>query len=969
MSVDREPRFAELEILGESVNDNAVNIWPLFLQDGETSSYLWPLIKSSTDHFAIRPIYNYDKGTHDLLLGIASADFDRDEYRLFPFLFHFPQRGFSLAFPLAYYRWPTAETPRRGVGIPLIFNWWQDTQTGYTTWWNFLLAYGRTEVDETVGVRHYSGFYPLYWRCNTQERSSNLLFPLYYQRNDTSDDEFYSITPLTGYHTDHGFTEHWFFPFYYAESDTNSSRLYTPLGWYNREDDNSRWHFLLTGRATAQDSSAFWFFPLYYRSNDEKHSEFYSLSPLTGYHSRFNLTEHWFFPFYYAESDTNSSSFYTPFGWYNREDDNSHWHFLLTGRATDKDSSSFWFFPLYYQSNDEKHSEFYSLSPLTGYHSRFNLTEHWMIPFYYASFEGASTDIYTPFGLYGRDRDSSYWHFLLTGRFSGKNSSSFWLFPAYFQYSNGKSKEFMSLSLLAGYHTWKDSTEHWVLPFYYALYGDHFTGIYTPLGSYSRSEDETFWRLLLLGRTTTKDSSSLWLFPLYYQRTDDKLNEFHLLTLLTGYRSRPDSTKHWVFPFYYSNSSADSTQFYTPLSYYSQSDGQTFWHLLLLLGQNTSEDSSALWLFPLYYQRTDDKLNEFHLLTLLTGYRSRPDSTKHWAFPFYYSNSDAESAQFYTPLSYYRRENETSELWTPVGGFGETQTWVGPLFPLIGTTRHEQGRSYWAMPLAYYTSDVDPQTSVRTSSFDLLWLLYSLECEHHPEVEDSNIDLWFGFGLLKWKSTNWSYCYQAAPEQNLPLEETDRPTPKRTFVRTLSTDPYQEFSLGFHLVYHQHGYSSDIQKTAEKPASTGTYYESSALAYALWYYDQYESYSTDSDTPTLQKSNQHLSLLLATYRHKERFTADTNVRHIEDYGLWGLLWDYESKTDNENDSVAFSILRYLYKLRQEPDGTRQQFIFPFIETRSAPDESYSASFLWRLWRFERDADGQTRHWLFFIPLQ
>ncbi len=576
MSVEREPAFAELELLDEGVSDNAVNVWPLFLQDGETSSYLWPLIKSSPSHFAIRPIYNYDKGTHDLLLGVVSADFRQEEYRLFPFLFHFPKRGFSMLFPLGYYSWATQREPRLiGFGSPLLFNWWYDNKAEQTYWLNILLAYNIPEG----GDHHHAGLFPIYWHSSDKTRSSHLLLPLYYQLNDIRDDEFYSITPLTGYHSRDDFSEHWFVPFYYSSSSTNSSSLYTLLGTYSREGDDYMWHALLAGKSTS----------------------------------------------------------------------------------------------------------------------------------------------------------------------------------------------------------------------------DYVT--------------------------------SRWVFPLFC---------------------------------------------------YSQ----------------------------------------YH-------------------------------PQDYDPTEY-------TTLWTPVGGFGETQTWMGPFFPLIGTTRHEHGRSYWAMPLAYYSADTDPQTSIRTSSFDLLWLLYSLERERHPDMKDNNIDLWLGFGLCKWKSNNWW-----AKKDDSPNKSSEAAAP--TF--TIAPRDSHNFSLGFHILYDQESYSYTSEATAKNPASNHSRFESIALAYVLWNYRDYERYSTDVDNPTLERSSQHLSLLLTTYRHSESFTADTNVTHIEDYGLWGFLWGYESKTNGKYDSFSFSILQYLYKLRQEPDGTRQQLIFPFIETRSAPDESYSASFLWRLWRFERDADGQTRHWLFFIPLQ
>ena len=60
-----------------------LNLWPLYLSDGQARYVAWPLIKSSPGCFAFLPFYNYDHGIHDVCL-LATAVPEEGVYRFLP---------------------------------------------------------------------------------------------------------------------------------------------------------------------------------------------------------------------------------------------------------------------------------------------------------------------------------------------------------------------------------------------------------------------------------------------------------------------------------------------------------------------------------------------------------------------------------------------------------------------------------------------------------------------------------------------------------------------------------------------------------------------------------------------------------------------------------------------------------------------------------------------------------------------
>lgn len=89
-----------------------------------------------------------------------------------------------------------------------------------------------------------------------------------------------------------------------------------------------------------------------------------------------------------------------------------------------------------------------------------------------------------------------------------------------------------------------------------------------------------------------------------------------------------------------------------------------------------------------------------------------------------------------------------------------------------------------------------------------------------------------------------------------------------------------------------------------------------------------------------------------------------SLRYGDDQKI-AVLWPFFRYSKN-GDRVDQSILQYFYR-NQSDEKVSQTDVFPFVSVFANKDE-YHFSWVWRLFRYERNLD-QTKYWLFFIPLQ
>lgn len=315
MSVNRKTPFKELDAVRHSAdfqNEDTVNLWPVYLRSGDVSSYLWPIIKHEPGQFAIRPLYNYDDGTHDLLLGIGSADFGRREYRLFPFIWYFPERYFGMLFPIGYY---DGESKTRAAGSPLIYNRVWDSKTGKTELSTLTLLW----KGETRRNGDYDwGLFPLYWSFTSQRSRHRTLFPLYFS-STYKDSHSRVLFPLYWSFTDDDERTRILFPLYWRYTDkTSLSETLFPI-WHRQINEKTEGYTYLTPLGGV--GLDWWATPLVGRGKTWSYFLTAGTSTREDLDKGTKVSAKWFLPFWYAEEDVRpnrlESYWWTPLLFHN----------------------------------------------------------------------------------------------------------------------------------------------------------------------------------------------------------------------------------------------------------------------------------------------------------------------------------------------------------------------------------------------------------------------------------------------------------------------------------------------------------------------------------------------------------------------------------------------------------------------------------------------------------------------------
>jgi hypothetical protein len=93
--------------------------------------------------------------------------------------------------------------------------------------------------------------------------------------------------------------------------------------------------------------------------------------------------------------------------------------------------------------------------------------------------------------------------------------------------------------------------------------------------------------------------------------------------------------------------------------------------------------------------------------------------------------------------------------------------------------------------------------------------------------------------------------------------------------------------------------------------------------------------------------------------------GDTDGSSYSSSSLLTLAWNVKHSADGTDKLRAFM---YLYWRTRAADGSGERFVFPFLSSYEGADGSSKDAFLWRLYRQETDAKGESRHWLLFLPM-
>ncbi len=490
---------------------------------------------------------------------------------------------------------------------------------------------------------------------------------------------------------------------------------------------------------------------------------------------------------------------------------------------------------------------------------------------------------------------------------------------------------------------WNHQDRHLLLPL--AYYREKSYLAICPLLWWDIAED-SLTLLPVFGHSKERD----WLFPLYY--SDDDIT---LVTPLAGVNRRYGS--RWLAPLLY----WDNDEVVTPLWWqtFDRMTGEPDSWLVppLLTGGGVSESGASYFFCP------------------LGGY----DDERNGVFPLWYRNSSG----FYT-LPYCQWEDRgrvTSFVpplmsWHESSNDGSSRTCL--LMGLYGHDVKPGGGATqdWLAPLYYYGGHGDFQTllfgrSTKFRSADYWWLTPLV-----GTTTGDTVGFWFA-PLVSWSCGNGISRLESmmdADRLDASVVETYNKTVKQDksgchtneafCVKSENASEELQFGLGML------EYSRDIDlEGGENCALKGKWRYSSfrKLAGKRW------RQGKDKTVAFYDKSEFGFRLLFGGERQRVvNFDYDTKEKVFdgevdETDSLYGLVWSSRSERFGGRSNAERSLFWRLYH-QAEKDGDSTTDIFPFITHDSKSDGYVKTSFLWRLFRYERNPGKGTAVDLLFVPV-
>ena len=306
VSMDRMVRVSPFhEDEGISSTDR-VSMFPLYYQNEDENSVLWPLIDWDDEGFAFRPIYVKEGSEHAFLWPLSGWDteaqdgwfltssWDKNGTGLFP-LFHKGKR-------FSYYG-PFVSSKSASGLLPLYYH---DEEM---LWLAELFVKNEKKDSTQYRFLSFLGNYES-WQ-NGDSRS--WLIPLYYSSKEGNEEKF--ISPLYVHHQDGGKSYSHLLTAYWGDNGTGVFPLFhqgdsfSYYGPYMIKDDG---HALFP--LYYKDDETLWFAELYAQHKKHNSLERRYLSFL-GNHKKWDNgnTRSWLFPFYYYKKTQNKEELISPF--------------------------------------------------------------------------------------------------------------------------------------------------------------------------------------------------------------------------------------------------------------------------------------------------------------------------------------------------------------------------------------------------------------------------------------------------------------------------------------------------------------------------------------------------------------------------------------------------------------------------------------------------------------------------------
>ncbi|MCF7816583.1 MAG: hypothetical protein K9M54_01775 [Kiritimatiellales bacterium] len=911
-----------------------VNLWPVVYYRDPALSVLWPLMEFSPDYLAVRPVYSVDgrnegNPVYNVVWPIGFFDTKHKDYRIFPV---FWGDDYLTLFPFYWHK----GDPFSGVGYNALFPFWiwnskADGNSLDVLWplcakknfpdrqeWRIWPLAGASDRNGKQ-YGYYAWPFAHHWADGTNA-SGHTVIPLYLYNRKGSRETFVSL-PYSRSVSSSTETKSWdlTLPLLYRQwrGDTFGWAAIPALSWGARDGESAdSWFALGLGRrVTSSNRSGSHVIPFYYYNRDPSATSFYTVpwwSKSYADDSGWNML----LPVYYRSYSTNASAFYS-LPWYGKKrSDGSGWHASI---------------PFYYHSYSNGASAFYSLPWLSEKHGDGSAWQA-AFPFYYGSSSTNGSLMLTP--LYGRklqadgspswrclfpivyldETKDSHFLTLLGGRWSMGDRYNWLVFPLL---SGGAKKADTGRNIwlggLAGQQWSGDETSHYVFPLYYAA----------PYAGAFASLPYATWNTGIRQAHVLPPLLSGWY-------TDESGKSGSILACgLAGHRSGGTDAYSYVFPLYYS---APGSDMFLSLPYAKWPSGNSQCHLVLPL--------LSCW-------ETSPDATRAMLAAGLVGFRTGKDGY-HYVFPLYYSAPDEDS---FVSLPY--------ATWRT----GDKQSWMLP-FLLSGRNFENNATETMLLGgLAYWKTE---GAEVQSSQILPFYLWSQDECFYtalygkNRQMEYYATPLVGRYGDGNGTSGSWVFPFYR--HKRLSADEVKG----RYLLLGYYDKSPTESRYGFYGLY---GYD---RKDAADEQQADDCKDINYLLYLGQIKERREYGETDGAGQKTLLGYHKTHSLFPLWNHEIKDDLSAKNR-LETSALLGCLYDsrHEQKDDGgePRDYLRRRVLWRLYH-SEKLNGDASTDMFPAITIDSYKNGYYKFSFLWRLFRYEKDPENGTKKLdLLFIPFR
>lgn len=452
-----------------------------YADSGATDNYpsvtLWPLVyhhqqetRSRTDVFY--PVFHYKReGTHR-------------RFAIRPFLYNHEkdsERNFqqvNLIWPLTHFE--TEETRFKRYVFPFYYHSDDGSEFSFHLWpfyghsldvlgtetWSTIYPFFQYQRNETDGIRRYDYFWPLGRSVKTADRSSNYLFPFWWQKQTRKSSGLF-LFPYLKHETESARRDA-ILPIWYRMRAQDEKRDFLLL-WYAHEKQDYRFRILFPFHCDfekGEERRLSLFLPFYGRYRNQA-NDYQTLFPFYFRHTNLTLESEfrYYFPFYghYRKGDEIKHSYYLFPVYAHIEDETigrEAWYFLwpLVYRDSWPEHRQTWAIPLYWsKQTPEKKSRAILVPPYYSFEEKDGRKEVHFWPFYGLMQDQnyAERSVLWPLFRWGRDTSGERraWQFLLAYRKVEPQRDMFGFFPLW--HSDHKKDRVRNVSLLH----WQEKAE------------------------------------------------------------------------------------------------------------------------------------------------------------------------------------------------------------------------------------------------------------------------------------------------------------------------------------------------------------------------------------------------------------------------------------------------------------------------------------------------------------------------------